>query len=71
MCMYIYIYIYIYINIYIYIYIYIYIHIYIYINIYLWYPLRIASKDLFRSKPYWVTLATPTINLGAKISFVS
>ena len=27
--------------------------------------------DIFRSKPYWVNLATTTIHHGAKISFVS
>ena len=27
--------------------------------------------EICRSKPYWVTLATPTVNHGAKISFVS
>ena len=27
--------------------------------------------EICRIKPYWVTLATPTVNNGAKISFVS
>ena len=26
--------------------------------------------EICRSKPYWVTLATPTVYHGAKISFV-
>ena len=27
--------------------------------------------EICRGKPYWVNLATPTVNHGAKISFVS
>ena len=27
--------------------------------------------EICRSKPYWVTLATPTVNHGGKIIFVS